>query len=199
VGSRGIADPHAARPSFTLKGVIDPTNPAVVDVHDFRQAGASKRLSRVVQLENPPHNPVIAVTDGAEITADVLLESVVEGVLVTVAAKYPLTGQCSRCLDDLEDVGEVTFSELYLWDPPEYAEEDDEVPVLVTEGFIDLSTQLRDAIGLELPLAPLCAEECPGLCPQCGMRLADAGEHVHDDADPRWAALRNWQSDTDSE
>ena len=39
---------------------------------------------------------------------------------------------------------------------------------------------LRDALVLELPLAPLCAEDCPGLCPQCGVRLADAeAGHAH--------------------
>ena len=33
---------------------------------------------------------------------------------------------------------------------------------------LDLEPLARDAVLLELPLAPLCAEDCPGLCPTCG-------------------------------
>jgi uncharacterized protein len=45
---------------------------------------------------------------------------------------------------------------------------------------------------LALPMSPLCREDCPGLCAECGVPLADAGPgHQHDDAaDPRWAALK---------
>ena len=42
---------------------------------------------------------------------------------------------------------------------------------------------------LTLPLTPLCEEDCPGLCAQCGAKLADDPEHGHADVDPRWAAL----------
>ena len=50
-------------------------------------------------------------------------------------------------------------------------------------GTCSTSTALRDALVLELPLAPLCAEDCPGLCSECGVRLADAGAgHAHADA-----------------
>jgi uncharacterized protein len=43
---------------------------------------------------------------------------------------------------------------------------------------------------LALPLQPLCRDDCPGLCPDCGTRLADDPEHTHETADPRWAALQ---------
>jgi uncharacterized protein len=36
----------------------------------------------------------------------------------------------------------------------------------------------------------VCQDDCPGLCPQCGVRLADAEpDHHHDVIDPRWAKL----------
>jgi uncharacterized protein len=44
-------------------------------------------------------------------------------------------------------------------------------------------------VVLALPQAPLCRDDCPGLCPQCGARLADDPQHTHDTTDPRWAAL----------
>ena len=50
---------------------------------------------------------------------------------------------------------------------------------------------MRDAVVLALPLAPLCSDDCPGLCPECGERRADLGpDHGHETLDPRWAALR---------
>jgi uncharacterized protein len=44
-------------------------------------------------------------------------------------------------------------------------------------------------VMLELPLQPLCSEDCPGLCAECGARLADDPDHRHESVDPRWAAL----------
>jgi uncharacterized protein len=43
---------------------------------------------------------------------------------------------------------------------------------------------------LALPLRPLCRDDCPGLCAECGARLSDDPEHGHETADPRWAALQ---------
>lgn len=52
---------------------------------------------------------------------------------------------------------------------------------------------LRDAVVLELPLQPVCQDDCPGLCSECGARLADDPDHRHEAADIRWAALQNIQ------
>ena len=55
----------------------------------------------------------------------------------------------------------------------------------------DLEPVLRDAVVLALPFQPLCRDDCPGLCAECGARLADDPDHGHGDAvDPRWAALQ---------
>jgi uncharacterized protein len=57
------------------------------------------------------------------------------------------------------------------------------------DDLIDLEPVVRDAVVLTLPLLPLCQEDCPGLCVQCGARLVEDPEHSHPDVDPRWAAL----------
>ena len=54
---------------------------------------------------------------------------------------------------------------------------------------------MRDAVLLELPLAPLCRPDCAGLCPVCAANLNDLDptgpEHRHErEPDPRWAKLR---------
>jgi uncharacterized protein len=72
----------------------------------------------------------------------------------------------------------------------EDTEQDDEERFLDGD-LLDLEPVLRDAVVLALPMSPLCREDCPGLCIECGVPLDDAGPgHRHDDSpDPRWAAL----------
>jgi uncharacterized protein len=140
----------------------------------------------------------IGVPEGSEIELDLRLESVIDGVLVSGTALVQLTGECSRCLDPISDELEVDIQELYVYEETdsrgrpvarnEQDDEDDE-QYHVVEEHLDLEPVLRDAVVLDLPLAPVCRDDCPGLCPQCGFRLEDDPAHQHDLIDPRWAAL----------
>ena len=141
----------------------------------------------------------IGVPEGSEIELDVRLESVIEGVLVSGTALVQLTGECSRCLDPISDELEVDLQELYVYGETdsrgrpvahEQTEDDaDDEQLHLVGDHLDLEPVLRDAVVLDLPLAPVCRDDCPGLCPQCGFRLEDDPEHDHDVIDPRWAAL----------
>ena len=53
----------------------DPTDPAVIDVHDFRSAGSMKRISRRVPAAADLGNAVITVPEGSPIEVDLLLEA----------------------------------------------------------------------------------------------------------------------------
>lgn len=132
---------------------------------------------------------MVGVPEGAEMTLDVQLEAVTEGVLVTAEVTAPLTGECARCLDPLTQTAEVRFQELLDYEQGRGPGGEDGYSL---EGdLLDLEPVLRDALVLALPLAPLCRADCPGLCPECGVQLARAGEeHGHAaPIDPRWAEL----------
>jgi uncharacterized protein len=54
---------------------------------------------------------------------------------------------------------------------------------------------LLDTVVPALPFQPVCREDCPGLCSECGAHLADDPDHQHDVIDPRWSALSALSAD----
>ena len=132
---------------------------------------------------------VLRVTEGSPVELDLRLEAVMEGVLVTGTAHTSLVGECARCLEPISEEMEVRFQELFVYEDHALPGEDDEVSTL-QDDLVDLEPLLRDAVVLALPFQPLCMDDCPGLCPDCGARLKDDPDHAHEDPiDPRWAGL----------
>ena len=103
---------------------------------------------------------------------------------------------------DYEDIREqleidkTNFSPFVVSDGPDKIVPDDEEDLgeddeLMMEGDImDLEPPIRDAIVLDLPINPLCSDDCPGLCPECGGKWAELpADHAHEVIDARWAGL----------
>jgi DUF177 domain-containing protein len=155
-----------------------------------RQPGSFRDETRTVPAPAGLGAGLVWVPAGAEVTLEVRFEAVTEGVLVTGSAVAPLAGECARCLDPLTSSVEVSFQELYRY-AAEPGEPGDDEERFLDGDRLNLEPAFRDAVVLALPLSPLCREDCPGLCAQCGVRLADAGpRHGHDEVDPRWGPLR---------
>jgi uncharacterized protein len=133
---------------------------------------------------------LIAIEQGAPLEMDLRVESVSEGVLVSGTVTAPTVGECARCLNPVEGSVQVTLTELFAYpaSTTEATTEEDEVGHVV-DDTIDLEQPIIDAVGLELPFAPVCQPDCPGLCPECGVQLAAEPGHEHDRIDPRWAKL----------
>jgi len=133
---------------------------------------------------------MIGVPRDADVELEIRLEAVMEGVLVTGTARTPLRGECARCLEPVAQTIEVRCQELFSYE--QGTGDADEDGYALDGDLLDLEPVLRDALVLALPLAPLCRQDCPGLCAECGALLAQAGpEHGHERAiDPRWARLR---------
>jgi len=162
----------------------------VLDTRELgRRPGSQRQVSRTVPAPADLGIEVLQVPEGSPVELDLRLEAVMEGVLVTGTAQASLAGECARCLESITDEIEVDLQELYVYEDHALPGEGDEVSVL-QDDLIDLEPLLRDAVVLALPFQPLCMDDCPGLCPECGARLADDPDHAHDAAvDPRWAAL----------
>ena len=176
---------------------LDPRSPLVIDTRELgRRPGSMRSLSRSFPAPGDLTVDVVGVPAGSSIDLDLRLESVMEGVLVSATAQAEVTGECVRCLDPIMRSVEVSMQELYAYPGRERdvpADDDTQLPEL--EGdLLDLEPVLRDAVVLALPLRPLCRDDCPGLCAECGARLSDDPEHGHETVDPRWAALQGLMS-----
>jgi uncharacterized protein len=187
---------------MALNARLDHRNPLVFDTHELgRRPGALQRLTRTIDAPKDfGIEGVIGVPEGAPVELELRLESVMEGVLVTGTARAQAEGECVRCLEPLELVLEADFQEMFSYpdaddrgrvkaEPADDAEEDEDTLPL-EDGLFDLEPVLRDAVVLALPMQPVCQEDCPGLCSECGARLADDPDHHHDAVDIRWAALQ---------
>lgn len=92
-----------------------------------------------------------------------------------VAARLEM--DCSRCVEPFEVPVDAAFELRYV---PQSAnvgegerevEEDDLTTAFYREGALDVIEMLREQFQLALPMKPLCAEACRGLCPECGANL----------------------------
>ncbi len=128
------------------------------------------------------------------------------GLLVDARLHTALATECSRCLRDVvvpldlrieeEALPSVELATGLLVDT---ASEPDVVRLTVGHE-LELLPLVREAVWLAQPIAPVCRDDCPGLCPDCGRPL-DEGEHEHAEMeiDPRLEALRGFAVDADAD
>jgi uncharacterized protein len=194
-GARGVDAGQAGQVSKGSKPVSSHTRGSGDFVFDTRVLGRGpgefRDERRTASAPDGLGSGLVLVPVGGDVALDLRFEAVSEGVLVTGSAVAPLTGECARCLDPVTSTVEVGFQELYRYLPDPDESEDDGEERFLDGDFLDLEPAFRDAVVLALPLSPLCRDDCPGLCAECGAKLAEAGpDHGHGDkVDPRWGLL----------
>lgn len=98
-------------------------------------------------------------------------------LIVHGEVEVPLRGECSRC---------GGFFSTLVRDPAFLRD------YLLQDGQkeVDITPDLREAILLQLPANPLCAESCAGVCPKCGSNLNEGPCECRPSSDGgRWGAL----------
>jgi uncharacterized protein len=156
-----------------------------------RRAGSMREWEKTLPALPGWGVEMIGVPDGAPVDLHLRLESVMEGVLVSGTIDVPVTGQCARCLEPVEDTITLDVQELYAYEgsTTEATSGEDEVRRIEGER-LDLAPLVRDTVVLTLPLSPTCTPDCAGLCVDCGERLDDLpADHSHEVIDPRFAGL----------
>ena len=112
---------------------------------------------------------------------------------------------CSRCLEDFSREISVPVDVVYY---PVKEIQGDETYEIKTEelnmGFysddeIELPDLMSEQIMLNVPMKPLCSDECRGICSGCGADLSsEACECAEAEGDPRFGVLRKLLERKDS-
>ena len=164
----------------------------------MRSAPGTSRSYRVDQ-------PELELDDdlrlAAPIQGEVRLSRTGRSILARADLETALEARCSRCLQPISTRISVEIDEEALpsidfesGQPVDMSAEPDALR-LDEHHELHLDGPIRDAISLAEPIAPLCREDCAGLCSVCGADLNSAGAHQHDedDIDPRLARLAEWR------
>ena len=151
------------------------------------------------------HEPALELDDdlrlAAPIEGEVRLSRTGRSILARADLATAIEARCSRCLRAIATPITVEIDEEALpsidfesGQPVDTTAEPDALR-LDEHHELHLDGPIREAISLAEPIAPLCRDDCPGLCSVCGADLNTTGDHQHeeDDIDPRLALLAEWR------
>jgi uncharacterized protein len=160
-------------------------------------------------LKGHPMREALGATDpdprAGDGAADLELYAEATHAFATGTFKGHVIVACSRCVGEVDlQIDEhirVTFlppSEMPADDDSEAGQDEDgaevdegDLDVFPFDGeTIDLEPLFREQFVLAVPYAPLCREDCKGLCPQCGIDLNSGTCSCEAPIDPRLAALK---------
>jgi len=158
-------------------------SPFLVNVGGLRKAAGTRSRQRRAGPLAGLAVTASAVPEGGEVVVEVVLESVPGAVLATGTVAAPWEGACRRCAGTLSGRLAVAVRELF----EERPDPDQTYPL--DGDRLDLAPMARDAVLLELPLAPLCRPACQGLCPTCGVDRNEGACTCPPRRDERWGAL----------
>jgi DUF177 domain-containing protein len=157
-----------------------------IDVRDLLGHPGASKVERLRETIGDLGTELARVPEDMPVEGELLLESVLEGILATGRLSGTMSLRCARCLKEFtRDFDVEVAGELFT---PRPAEDADDYP-LDPGGELDPEQLVRDAVGLELPFSPLCTPGCQGLCTVCGGDRNLGECPGHEETDPRWADL----------
>lgn len=158
-------------------------SPFLINIAALRNTPCASREELVTGELEELGTSVAQVTSPVRFTGSI--ESIEGGRMVVegdIHARW--TGDCRRCLNPAGADIDVPAREIY---EPQATEGE---TYALTSDDLDLEPLVREAIMLELPVAPVCRPDCQGLCAICGGNRNDVACNCVDDVtDPRWTAL----------
>ena len=157
----------------------------VVNVVELRKR-LGQRRDVPIDVILAPQAVLDSRTRRSPVEGSVTVESIERGVSVLGRVSFDWEGDCRRCLETVAGTTEIDIEEICLVDAP------DDADIVDFDGErLDLIPILRDAVGLSLPLAPLCRPDCAGPDPERFPTLTEdeLDQAKQDEPDPRWSAL----------
>lgn len=138
----------------------------------------------------------------APVRAELTVAREYDHIRVAGRVKTAVCLECSRCLGEFEQRLDSAFTIFYTkaagvaQDEEVELAEEDLISVPYAGDELDFAPELEEQVLMELPLKPLCTDECKGLCPVCGANL-NAVECGCDRTPTNFklSALKNFKSD----
>jgi len=121
-------------------------------------------------------------------------------ILVDGTVKVVVSLKCSRCLNNFSCPVDLDFREECT--PADETEpgsdqelSEGELDISFYKGEeIDVAGIVKEQVLLEVPMKPLCKNECPGMCLRCGADLnVQSCNCIDDHIDPRLAPLAKYK------
>ena len=131
-----------------------------------------------------------------DLTGDISMLRIYEGILVTAKLAGEQPDTCSRCLAQVTiplalNIQEEFFLSVDPQTSASLAPPDDPDAFRIGENqVLDLEEAVRQAWTSALPIQPLCRVKCAGLCSQCGQDLNQSACSCDPAPDERWSALK---------
>lgn len=154
-----------------VKFIVDHIKDMPVTIHIDEPVGTFPLLAGM-------QNDKICSISG-NIEGDVSVVREYENIRVTGRIAAPLALSCSRCLADYTSFIDTSFTLFFRKESAVAPSSEDELELgemdLLSSSYsgdeIDLTHEIEEQIAMEIPLKPLCSEECKGLCHVCGIDL----------------------------
>ena len=165
-----------------------------IDVRDLVGHPGASKVEYVSGTLEDLETELASLSEDTPITGELVLESLIEGIVASGTLQGALSLRCARCLREFERGFSVQLQELFV---PFPHEDGDEYP-MDPEGFLEPDQMVRDVVGVELPFAPVCRPECRGLCGRCGGDLNESAcTCTEPEIDPRWEGLTSLLDELD--
>lgn len=119
--------------------------------------------------------PPAMVSFNHAVTAKVTAKMTEPTVLVVGQVDTTVTQICGRCLEKFDKRITGAFQQIFNLDLDE----------------IDVTQDVRETVLIDLPIRPVCKDNCRGLCPVCGINRNNATcRCAEEKTDPRWSKLK---------
>ncbi|WP_053958658.1 YceD family protein [Sulfobacillus thermosulfidooxidans] len=118
---------------------------------------------------------------------DVTVRNIGRALIVELEGIGHVSAVCSRCLETFDLAVPFSAAEEFR---EEAGNSDPNEDFFRFQGDkIYLDDIVADAFGVSIPYAPVCHDDCQGLCPICGTNLNTDSCECEAPTDNRWAAL----------
>jgi uncharacterized protein len=146
-----------------------------------------------------PHSGGEDVVSVAGVEIEGRVERAGEGYLLEGRVKGAARLRCGRCLSEF-DFSFAERLELHLLPSSALPQEEEKRLEMgdlevhfYDEPKLDLAEVATEQLALTMPMKPLCAETCRGICPRCGANLNLGPCSCPETSDDRWAPLLDWR------